>query len=642
MDNWRAKDVARLLSLVEAERRYFQEIVAALPAAIAVVDEDRSLVTANRAFRALFSLERSNEPPPPLDDAVPLNGLGDALGSALTKGSAQSWLAEGVELPSGTRTLSVFVAPFQDWDESARPQALLMVEDVTAALAEAKREAETARAELRARLDALPAIAWRLDPSSARFVEVNGLAAARLGLPRAQWRAGAMFWSERIHPDDIVRLRGLHQEALGGAPPEAYEYRTATETGETRWLRDVIRIQRDAEGEVSFVDGATTDVTDALRRTESGHRARKAEALARLAAHVVHEGNNLLTVLGGYGEDLLHSLPPDNALRVNAQEILHAGDRLSALLAQLAPSAVRPPVQRATFRLDPFVAGVRESLQPSLRAGVEMLLDLRAPESVVDVDPERLGELMGTLVRRACDSMARGGLVTFSTRSCETGEGGRVAILRVTDNGAAIHPEALDHMFEPALSAEESRHNLAPLYLSIMDNGGDIDVTSLHERGTRFTITLPEASPAGVSEAMVAEPPAARPATSSGVVLVVEDEAGIRSLIRKTLERSGFTVIEAASAREALELATAHEGRLDLLLSDVVMPEMGGVELARNLIALRPETKVLFISGYTGPTGAETAAVPGAAFLQKPFTLVALLAKMKNLLSSDVSSGARG
>jgi CheY-like chemotaxis protein/PAS domain-containing protein len=651
MDNWRAKEVARLLSLVESERRYFQDILANLPAAVAIISADLSVLISNRSFRRLFG-PAGHEGGRGLDDLISGGGLREAVGRVLEGGSGGSIEYAGVHTRVGVRHLRITLRPFADW-ESTEPQVILIVDDLTEVTNRLRGEVEVAAASARGMLDSLPGVAWEVDPGPMSFTTVNEPAARRMGLPVEHWRNGAPFWSARVDPSDAVRVRAIYQIALGGGQLRSCDYRARDASGVLMWLRDLPRFIRDESGAVTRIEGFTIDITAERRMLGAAQHAATGEAIARLSARMAHEGNNLLTILSGYGEDLLHGLPADNPLRANAQEILRAGDRLSALLGELTAISSRPAVETRAVPVEPFLTSLHASVAGALPPGVELQLDLGTAGAAMRTDPGFLERLIRTLVGGAVERMPKGGSIALRSRFEEIAEasgaadfpvepGTRVSI-QVHDSGLAIHPVTLARLFEPGESVETVRTSLAPMYLTTLDCGGSMRVESAHQLGTVFYISFPVAAPASAEPQApaAAQPVAPKAPTSAGVVLVVEDEPGIRTLIRKTLQRSGFDVLEAASGQEALDRARDHDGPIHLLLTDVVMPMMGGVELAQAIAPLRKGIRVLFISGYSGPTGVETGSFPaGAAFLQKPFTLAALLSKVKELLSRRESSGA--
>ena len=717
-DYWKPRDVSRLLSLVEAERRYFQEMMALLPVGVALVSPALDLTMTNRAFRRLLGIERENVADRKLDDLLGLPALGDRVTETLATRTPRSILVPGAETPRGKRTLLLSLQPFREWDDESSPEVLLALEDVTelvggllpASAAPPVREIEAtpamaaASAMIMAKIGPAtppepppppvleagpvpepeptpipipvaapepaprppspftPEIHWRVNAASMRLVAVEMPADLEdSSLSKEAWRDGADFWMGRVVPAHLPLVRSFYDQVLAGTPLHSVEYRAATgSAGRTMWLRDLVRPVRDEDGNITHLEGATSEVTRYRQREDSMAQAQKIDALTRLAGRVAHECNNLLTILGGHGEELLHSLSPDNPLRANAQEILTAGDRLSAFTQQLSSFVKHPGPESTAIEVDSLMNGYRDELRQALPSSVRLAVNPGAPHAVAIGDPAILVHALRTFALRGAEAMRGDGTLSIETSgvlaadpaaaSRSTLSPGRYVQIAIRDTGHAIHPDLLQQIFEAPTGDDTPRHNLAAIYKSIREMGGDIQVTSEFDRGTCFTILFPrtadavppppEPPPAAAVETPEPPPAPAEPVRAE-TILVVEDEAGIRGLIRRILGRQNYEVIEASNGRQALEIARQHPGVIDMLLTDVVMPEMGGFDLATQLLQERPGTKVLFISGYTGLSGFDPSQLPpGSGFLQKPFTLNALLAKVREVFSQRTEAGA--
>ena len=709
-DYWKPRDVARLLSLVEAERRYFQEMMAMLPVGVALLSPGLDLTMTNRAFRRILGIEREGVGLRKLDDLLGMPTLADRVNETMASRASRSFLSPDTATPAGNRTLFLSLQPFREWDDESAPEILLTLEDVTelvgkpvpaleGATPASPREIEAAAvaepapppppptpamaaasAMIMAKLQTGPqpaampappawpsALLWRADPATMRLESVEMPASlAVAGLPPEAWRVGADFWSGRVVSAHLPLVKSFYEQVLAGTPLNSVEYRATTVTGNRSvWLRDVVRVVRNEAGGIVFLEGSTSEVTQLRQREDSIAQSHKIDALTRLAGRVAHECNNLLTILGGHGEELLHSLSPDNPLRANAQEILTAGDRLSTFTQQLSAFVKHPNPDSTTIPLDTVIGEYREELRQLLPSSIRLIVNLSAPSAVAIGDPALLIHALRTFALRGAEAMRGEGTLSVETSATVSADvtaasratlaPGRYLQIAVRDTGHAIHPDLLQQIFEPPTSDETPRHNLASIYKSVREMGGDMVVTSEFDRGTCLSIMLPravdtppvhaappvpeEARPAAepVQPAVAAPPEAVRPET----ILVVEDEAGIRGLIKRILARQNYEVIEASNGRQALDIARQHPGHIDMLLTDVVMPEMGGFDLANLLLKERPGTKVLFISGYTGLAGFDPSQLPlGSGFLQKPFTLNALLAKVREVFTAQAASGS--
>jgi signal transduction histidine kinase/CheY-like chemotaxis protein len=644
---WSPREVARLLSLLEAERRYYQEIMAAVPSGLGIVGPDGTVQITNRALRTMFGLDPLTMGDPPVEQLLPSEVLRAAVPEMLAGRRTES-MSELSMQPDG-RWMRFGLRPFRDWDDFSKLEVLLTVEESTQAAEQARASAEGERDLLRSQLAALPAFTWELDLATMRFLTVDTAAATAMGLDGEQWREGAGFWSGRLHSGDLARVKGFWEHSLRGSAFRSCDYGTPSREGHSRRLRDHWNVIRDESGVPVRVHGLTLDVTAEFEIARLGSQSERVDALHDLAGRIVHDSNNLLMILSGYGEELLHGLESDNPLRGHVQEILAAGDRLSALTSHLAASTRREsePDGRVV-RLGALLEEWRGSLSAMAGDAVQIYLQAGNGDTLVRIDPDRLRLGLELLVRRASAAMMSGGSITISTRvdhreAATARPDGALPNptymrLEVRDTGIALHPEARASLFAPSLGAEPGNEELSRFYRFVRESGGDAMVDSDYQVGTTVTLFLPCAE----EEAVGIQPPdeIAAPPAPKETILVVDDEDGIRALMGKVLTREGFEVIEASSGEEALEKARAYWGLIPMLVTDVVMPGMGGVELAGQLSMQRPETRVMFISGYTGQSALSSAQLSqGYEFLQKPFTLSAFLGKVRAVLASRKAFG---
>jgi len=638
---WRSRDVARLLSLVEAERRYYQEMMAAMPAGLGIFAEGGELAASNRAFRKMLGVDPGRREDAVLDRLLPSAQLREAAHAALA-GGRESY-SEIVQT-SSRQWWRFTVKPFRDWDEQAAAEAMVVVEDLTPAALEAHEEASKEHRQLLSQIASVPGILWELDLAAMRFAACDGVAAWAMGFAGELWSAGADFWSARVTASDLARVRAVYQLVLGGGPVRSCDYRSTAREGRTRWLRDYLTPVTNEAGAVVGLKGLTADITSQHEDERLAAQGEKIDALHDLAGRIVHDSNNLLMILSGYGEDLLHAIAPGDPLRSNVQEILSAGDRLSQLTSQLASYTRRDAEPECRLvSVDSLLVGWREALGAAAGPNLQVVYDLGAPHARVSTDPERLRRGIAALVRRAADAMPRGGIVTISTAAVDRPHASaaldaalnalRYVRIEVRDQGLPLSADAAGHIFAPDVTSDRQSVELASLYKFLRETGGDALVENEPGLGTICSVFL-----ARVADEVAA---ASEPEPERETVLIAEDEEGIRTLMHKVLAREGYRVIEASGGEHALELAKAHGELIPLLVSDVVMPGMGGVELASALAPVRPEMRVLFISGYTGQASLASAQLPhGYAFLQKPFTLSALLKKVREVLDTPRARGA--
>jgi PAS domain S-box-containing protein len=380
---------------------------------------------------------------------------------------------------------------------------------------------------------------------------------------------------------------------------------------------------------------------------EQLRQSQKMEAVGQLAGGVAHDFNNLLTIITGHTQLLLEHLTPGNGLRGYVTEIQKAGDRAASLTRQLLAFSRQQVLQPQVLDLNSIVANIHKLLRRLIGEDIDLVAVPRNDLGRVKADPGQLEQVIMNLAVNARDAMPQGGKLTIETANVDLDETyarghvgvtpGPYVMLAVSDTGIGMDAATRAHMFEPFFTTKEKGKGtglgLATIYGIVKQSGGNVWVYSELGRGTTFKIYLPR-----VEEALK---PIERSSARHGVgrgsetVLIVEDEGAVRSLVRGVLEENGYTVLEAGGGEEALVISARHAGRIDLILTDVVMPHMSGRELAERLASLRPEAKVLYMSGYTDDAIVRHGALAvGTAYLQKPFTPSALVCKIREVLDT--------
>jgi two-component system CheB/CheR fusion protein len=406
---------------------------------------------------------------------------------------------------------------------------------------------------------------------------------------------------------------------------------------------------------------AIDDITErklaqqALRTTEEHLRqSQKMEAVGRLAGGIAHDFNNLLTAIIGYASLLYDRLAGDESAIQQVLEIKTAGERAASLTQQLLAFSRRQVLQPKVLDLNAIVADFDRMLRRLVGERIKVAVDGEPALWQVRADPGEIGRAIMNLSLNARDAMPEGGTLTIETANVTLTETdapnpelapGRYVMMAVHDTGVGINAEARAHIFEPFFTTKETGKGtglgLATVLGIVEQSGGVIRCESQLGEGTIFKIFLP-----AVAEAVDT---GARPAgglveapKGSEVILLVEDEDAVRKLARQILEASGYMLLDARNGREGLALCEAHEGPIDLLVTDVVMPELGGRELAERALKLRPGMKVMFMSGHTQDVVLKEGVQRGTAFLQKPFTPVGLAQKVRETLDSDAKpAGSR-
>jgi len=439
-----------------------------------------------------------------------------------------------------------------------------------------------------------------------------------------------------------------HWQAVLGGDGWERESRIRTKSGREKIVEaSVFAINGDA-GQVQCLVAIVRDVSERQRLQAQLQQAVKMEAVGRLAGGVAHDFNNLLNIIIGYSELMRERRDSPELLERGAREIRKAADRAASLTRQLLAFSRQQVLEPRILDLNDAVAEMKDLLLRMLGEDVELVVSPAEGLDRVRADPGQIGQVIMNLAANSRDAMPQGGRFVVETANVAVNETfsvqhanmppGSYVVLSVTDTGSGMTPEVRDHIFEPFFTTKETGKGtglgLATVYGIVKQSGGYIWVYSELGQGTTFKVYLPR-----VDAWPEPAQPAAAPATNcrgSETLLVVEDEEGVRVLVRDFLQTSGYTVLEAARGEEALRIAGEHAGEISLMITDVIMPGMNGRELAERMAVLRPEMKVLYMSGY-----AETAVYrkgildPGAPFLQKPFGPPDLGRKVRDVLGEE-------
>ena len=398
-----------------------------------------------------------------------------------------------------------------------------------------------------------------------------------------------------------------------------------------------------------------TDVTerkraqDALRETEEQLRqAQKLEAVGRLAGGVAHDFNNLLTVISGYSEMTLRGLEADSPLCHRVEEIRRAAARAASLTSQLLAFSRKQVLQPMALDLNAVVSEMEKMLRRLIGEDVHLVTVLDPTLSRVKADPGQIVQVLMNLAVNARDAMPQGGKLTVETRNVYLDETyarrhvavtpGRHVMLAVSDTGVGMDAETQAHIFEPFFTTKEvgkgTGLGLSTVYGIVKQSGGNVWVYSEPGHGSTFKVYFPRVGEGAQEYRRGAEPEEVL--RGEETVLLAEDEETVRKLAREVLELYGYRVLEAAGGGAALLICERHAGPIQLLVTDVVMPEMGGRELAARLAPLRPEMRVLYMSGYTDSAIAHQGVLEDRAdFIQKPFTPEALARKVREVLDRE-------
>ena len=516
----------------------------------------------------------------------------------------------------------------------------------------AERELQDRLAEseerLRSALAAARVATWRWDLRTEKDTIDAGLARL-LELGNEDVTVTLEQFFARVHPEDRDRTRAAFERAVATAGGLDVEFRVVRADGSVRWLRDYGETVLDHAGQPQYLTGAVLDVTEQRESEEQLRQAQRMDAVGKLAGGMAHEVNNMMSVVLGFTDLVLGDLGPNDRRRHDLEQVRAAASRAAAVTGQLLAFSRRQLLKPTVVH----PAEVVESLRPVLRRllGEDRQLTVRAaPETpAVRADRGQLEQVLINLALNARDAMEQGGRLTMETDDAasagsELRQGdwdvpaGSYAMLTVHDTGHGMDPETLDRIFEPFFTTKPAGQGtglgLAVVHGIIHQSGGFVRARSRPDAGTTFTIYLP-AVPASI-DAAPSEDAAAEIPHGRGTILIVEDEPMVRRLVVRTLEQLGYHCLEAGDGAEALELLQSRRQPIEAVVSDIVMPRMSGRELAEQIAAVRPGTRVLFMSGYTDDEMVRRhLLVPGAPFIQKPFETDDLARRLQALLAAE-------
>jgi PAS domain S-box-containing protein len=557
-----------------------------------------------------------------------------------------SWL--GVPLRTPAETIGVLVVQNYETEGVYTQRDLEFLSSVGGQIAlaiERKRAEERAReseARLRVLIEQLPAVLWTVD-KNLRFTSAVGSGLARLGLKPNQ--IVGMTLSDYFETrDQGFTPIAAHLRAVAGEPV----------TFPVEWKKGSyachVEPLLDAAGGVQGAICMALDVTDRKQLEEQFRQAQKMEAVGRLAGGIAHDFNNLLMVIQGYADLLADRLPVGESLHRNAEQIQTAAQRAAALTQQLLAFSRKQILAPKVLNVHSVVADMEKMLQRLIGEDVELETSTKPDLWLVKADRSQIEQVVMNLAVNARDAMPTGGRLMIETSNVEFDASvshspavvapGKYVMFAVTDTGCGMDSKTQAHIFEPFFTTKEKGKGtglgLATVYGVVKQSGGYVWVYSEPGRGTTFKIYLPRIEDELASAGRDKNADSRTLPRGTEVVLLVEDEMGVRELAREYLEMSGYTVLVAPDGHTAIEMAAMHNGTIHLLMTDMVMPGIGGRELAERVLAVRPEIKVLYMSGYTDQAIVHSGVLgTDAPLLQKPFTLATLTTKLREILAVE-------
>ncbi len=533
----------------------------------------------------------------------------------------------------------------------------------------AKAEVRAAEARYRTLVERLPAITYIAElGAGGPWHYVSPQIETMLGFSPEEWLSDPMNWMNHIYAEDreiVLSAENLFQQThdLFHA-----EYRMCARDGRVLWFRDEGVLLEQSEGRGLLMQGVMYDITERKRLEDQLRHSQKLEAVGQLAGGVAHDFNNLLMLIQAHNEHLRDHLAADDPARKDALEIENAVTRAASLTAQLLTFSRKNVLRPKILNLNAVLADVGKMLHRLIGENIEVNIVPASLPARIKADPGQIEQVILNLAVNSRDAMPAGGKLTITAREVELGENdsrnhegapaGKYVMLSVSDTGAGMDIETQAHMFEPFFTTKAPGKGtglgLATVYGVVKQSDGWIWVDSQPGRGTTFQIYLPSVQEF-VAEALTEDiapresqavkestprivPVLETSAKGTETVLVVEDQDGIRDIVRESLRRNGYKVLIANDGDEALQMAATYPDPIHLLITDLVMPNIGGRELAQRLTPQRPAMKVLFMSGYSEQSALEIQTTSqSATVLQKPFSLDALARNVRRVLDEATS-----
>ena len=529
----------------------------------------------------------------------------------------------------------------------------------------AKAEVRAAEARYRTLVERLPAITYIAElGAGGPWHYVSPQIETMLGFSPEEWLSDPMNWMNQVYPEDREIVLGAENLFQQTHDLFRAEYRMCARDGRVLWFRDEGVLLKQSEGRGLLMQGVMYEITERKRLEDQLRHSQKLEAVGQLAGGVAHDFNNLLMLIQAHNEHLRDHLAADDPARKDALQIENAVTRAASLTAQLLTFSRKQVLRPEILDLNTVLADAGKMLHRLIGENIEVNIVPASSPMRVKADPGQIEQVILNLAVNSRDAMPAGGKLTVTAREVELDENdsrnhegapaGKYVMLSVSDTGAGMDIETQAHIFEPFFTTKAPGKGtglgLATVYGVVKQSDGWIWVDSKPGRGTTFQIYLPcvqefvarESSMEKIAldESQSNKKPPTPTASSADAspkgtetVLVVEDQDGIRDIVRESLRRNGYNVLIANDGDEALQMAGAYPDPIHLLITDLVMPNIGGRELAQRLTPQRPTMKVLFMSGYSEQSALEIQTTrQSATVLQKPFSLDALARNVRRVL----------
>jgi PAS domain S-box-containing protein len=642
------RDVTDQLAAEQATQR-LAAIVASSADAIVGKTLDGEITSWNAAAERIFGYPAEEMVGAPIFRLIP-EDLHDAERLLLDRIRSGEWVqlseTERIRLDGQRISISLSVSPIRDASGRVIGASSIM-RDVTE-----RKQAEAALARSQERLQlALSAArmgAWHYDLSTGalswdeNLKQLHGLE-PQVSIPNRD------DFLQRVHQDDRAYVQESLARALSGSGRLECEYRIVLPTGKVRWMAELGRVVRDGPaGTPLYVTGFSMDVTDRKTMEERLRQAQRMDSVGQLAGGIAHEANNMMSVVLGCADYVLQRADLPDPVRQDVDQIWRAAKRTAGITQQLLAFSRRQMLQPQVLDLNATVTSLESILTRALGESRAVRMHLSPTLGLIRADPGQLEQVLLNLTLNARDAMGDGGRLTIetmnvvldeayaATKPVEALEPGEYAALVVTDTGHGMDQATLSRVFEPFFTTkvvgQGTGLGLSTVYGIVKQSGGFVWAYSEPGLGTTFKLYFPIVSSVALTPSESQPAPAGR---VEEVVVIAEDEPMVRDIMARTLRECGYTVLEAADGRQALTMLETETRPISLIVADVVMPDMGGQEMATRLVERLPGVPVLFTSGYTGLDVVSRGLLePGREFLQKPLAPETLARKVREMVDA--------
>jgi len=634
----------------EESNRFQAHLLDTVEQAVIATDKEGIVVYWNRFAEKLYGWASAEAVGRSIMELTPTEMSSGQAAKIMTQlNEGKSWAGE---FTVRNKTGATFPAHVSNSPVSDANGELIGIVGVSVDITERKRaEAALRQAEIRYRnlVELSPAIVYLAQPSapySTIYISPN---VRMFGYEADEWLNRDDMWFSLLHEEDRSRVLENAEKAVGQGLGTEQEYRIVARGGEVFWVHDKGCFIFDDEGNKTGWQGVILDITENKKLEEQLRQSQKLESVGRMAGGIAHDFNNMLTAINGYSDLTLRRLPSEDPLRGNIEEIKKAGERSAQLTQQLLAFSRRQVLKPKILNLNEVILETSKLLERLIGEDIQLSIVPFSGLGLIEADPGQLTQVIINLAINARDAMPRGGNLAIETSNVWLDkefaaahvptQAGSYVLLTVGDSGVGMSEEVERHIFEPFYTTKETGKGtglgLSTVYGIVKQSEGYIWVKSEEGAGTTFEIYLPRVDVEADSElsAQIKTPEIIEGGKET--ILLVEDEDIVRNMSRRMLEACGYTVVEAADGLEALALCAAENRKIDLLLTDVVMPQMGGRELAEKLARKYPHIRLLYTSGYTDDAVIrQDIMTEDMNFIQKPFDFDTLAKKIRELLDA--------